>query len=227
MSEAYTCADNLNLVLADVNDPAQADVSLRLGEPERLAAPAFQIDRDDLLVVTNRESPLQNMSEDQVQNLFARPEDPAIQVWVFSQDEDIQQVFAREVMRGQIVTSLAHLALSPQQMSDTINHRQTARKYELVHDVRLTAGSLLAKIIAGQRLGVNSTHHQAVKEVAEPLTATAVSGDGVVEGLELKPRMAQWLPFCLSVQFHPERLAVWHREHLEIFRAFVAASALS
>jgi putative glutamine amidotransferase len=111
----------------------------------------------------------------------------------------------------------------PSQRPGQINHSRLDCPSETVHEVRLTPHSLIARIIGGQTLGVNSTHHQAVNKVAEPLTATAVSSDGVVEGLELKPRMARWLPFLLSVQFHPERLANRFGKHKEIFRAFSQA----
>ena len=50
-----------------------------------------------------------------------------------------------------------------------------------------------------------------------------MSDDGVVEGMELKPEAGWCLPFLLSVQFHPERLADRHTEHREIFRAFTQA----
>ncbi len=106
---------------------------------------------------------------------------------------------------------------------DAINHRRMDRRSEVVHDVQLTPGSLLSKITGGQRLGVNSTHHQAVARVAAPLAATAVSEDGIVEGLELKPGAADWLPFVLSVQFHPERLAGRYPAHRAIFEAFARA----
>jgi putative glutamine amidotransferase len=100
------------------------------------------------------------------------------------------------------------------------------RRSEVVHKVRLTPGSLVSKITASLRLGVNSTHHQAVARVAEPLRATAVSDDGVIEGLELKPDAAHWLPFLLSVQFHPERLANRFSQHRAIFEAFTQACVL-
>jgi putative glutamine amidotransferase len=97
----------------------------------------------------------------------------------------------------------------------------------VVHEVRLTGDSLLSKITAGQSLGVNSTHHQAVERIAAPLRATAVSDDGIVEGLELKPSSVCCLPFLLSVQFHPERLAARYEPHRAIFRAFARACVLN
>jgi putative glutamine amidotransferase len=77
-----------------------------------------------------------------------------------------------------------------------------------------------------QKLGVNSTHHQAVGRVAEPLQVTATSEDGVVEGMELKPEAVRLLPFLLAIQFHPERLADRYSEHRAIFRAFTQACVL-
>jgi putative glutamine amidotransferase len=89
----------------------------------------------------------------------------------------------------------------------------------------LTPGSLLSKICKVRVLGVNSTHHQAVWEPAEPFVATARSRDGIVEAMELKPELAAWLPFFLSVQFHPERLMQKQARYRAIFEQFVAACA--
>jgi putative glutamine amidotransferase len=108
-----------------------------------------------------------------------------------------------------------------------MNHRRMDRRSEIVHTARLTRGSLLAKITGGQRLGVNSTHHQAVARVAAPLKVAAVSSDGIIEGLELRPGAADMLPFLLSVQFHPERLADRHPEHQAIFQALTRACLLN
>ncbi len=112
------------------------------------------------------------------------------------------------------------------QMPGAMEHRRRDKRSNIVHEVRLTPGSLLAKIAAGQQLGVNSTHHQAVARVAGPLQVTAVSQDGVIEGLELKPEAADGLPFLLSVQFHPERLADRYPQHRAIFGVFTQACAL-
>jgi putative glutamine amidotransferase len=100
------------------------------------------------------------------------------------------------------------------------------KRNDVVHEVRLTGDSFLAKIVGQQKLGVNSTHHQAVARVAAPLKAVAASADGVIEGMELRPEAAGCLPFLLSVQFHPERLVDRYAEHRAIFGAFTQACVL-
>jgi hypothetical protein len=121
LSETNTCAQGLQVVLENSNDPATADISLRFGEPDALPANAFQIGSDDLLIVTHRESPLQNLTPEEARALFANPQPAGIQIWVFAGGDDLQQTFAREVMQAARVSSLARLATSPQQMSDTLN----------------------------------------------------------------------------------------------------------
>jgi putative glutamine amidotransferase len=113
------------------------------------------------------------------------------------------------------------------QKNGAINHRRMDKRSDLVHEVRLTADSLLAKITGARKLGVNSTHHQAVNRVAPALRPVAVSDDGIIEGLELKSSSAGWLPFLLGVQFHPERLADRYPEHQAIFDAFTRACVLN
>lgn len=112
-----------------------------------------------------------------------------------------------------------------QQVPGALNHQRLDKACEIVHEAALTAGSLLAKICGKRILGVNSSHHQAVQTPAEPFIATALSPDGLVEAMELKPEAARKLPFLLSVQFHPERLADQHTAHRAIFRRFIAACA--
>jgi putative glutamine amidotransferase len=111
------------------------------------------------------------------------------------------------------------------QIPGALNHQRLDRPGEMVHEVALTPGSLMAKITQAQVLGVNSSHHQAVLQPAEPLIATGRSSDGIVEVMELKPEARALLPFFLSVQFHPERLAESQAPHRAIFQKFTEASA--
>lgn len=110
------------------------------------------------------------------------------------------------------------------QVPGALNHRRRDRANELVHEAPLTAGSMLAKITGKRILGVNSSHHQAVVKPAEPLAAVARTRDGIVEAMEWRPEAGRRMPFLLSVQFHPERLAGNHPEHRAIFTKFVEAS---
>ncbi|HTY89294.1 MAG TPA: gamma-glutamyl-gamma-aminobutyrate hydrolase family protein [Candidatus Acidoferrum sp.] len=118
---------------------------------------------------------------------------------------------------GRLVADIRH------QVPGALNHQRMDKAGELVHEVPLTTGSLLAKIIRKRTLGVNSSHHQGVLEPAEPLVAVGRTHDGIVEAMELKPETARRMPFLLSVQFHPERLTERHAEHRAIFRRFVEA----
>ncbi|OGW22496.1 MAG: hypothetical protein A2X55_00690 [Nitrospirae bacterium GWB2_47_37] len=62
---------------------------------------------------------------------------------------------------------------------------------------------------------VNSTHHQAVKALADGLEAFALSDDGIVEGIYKKD-----YNFLIGVQWHPERI-FYDKLSLGIFEAFI------
>jgi putative glutamine amidotransferase len=113
------------------------------------------------------------------------------------------------------------------QVKGALNHRRMDKKGEVVHEARLTRDSMLAKITGKQSLGVNSTHHQAIGRVAGPLRVTAASSDGVVEATELNRESAHLLPYFMTVQFHPERLAPRYPEHQELFNSFTRACVLN
>jgi hypothetical protein len=91
-----------------------------VGEPEFLASPAYQIDTEEILIVTHRQSPVQNLTLEEARALFAGRGDASVQVWVYASEEDVQVVFDQFVMEGRNVTSSARLAVNPQQMSDTL-----------------------------------------------------------------------------------------------------------
>lgn len=119
LQEIYDCAGTSS-VLSRVDNPSAAEIVLRVGEPKPLSSFAYQIDTEDILIVTQRQSSIQNLTLDQAQALFAGQGDPSVQVWVYAYGEDVQQVFDSFVMQGGTVSSSAHIAINPQQMSDTL-----------------------------------------------------------------------------------------------------------
>jgi hypothetical protein len=121
----YDCAGT-SVVISRVDDSSSADIVLRVGEPKVLTSSAYQIDSEDILIVTHRQSPVQNLSLEETRALFAGQGDPFVQVWVYSSEEDVQEAFDQFVMAGLSITSSARLAATPQQMSDTLVNESNA-----------------------------------------------------------------------------------------------------
>jgi hypothetical protein len=119
LSELYDCAGTAS-VLSRVDDPSAAAIVLRIGEPDGLTTPAYQVDMEEILVVTQRQSPIQNLSLEGARTLFSGQGDPSVQVWTYASGMDIQDVFNRLVMQGQNIAPTARLAVDPQLMSDTL-----------------------------------------------------------------------------------------------------------
>jgi hypothetical protein len=127
LSSAYDCAPQSAAIV--LTDAAAADVSLRLGEPQDLAGPAFQVGTDDLLVVTHPQVGVGTLTPAQVEALFAGQftdwsqvggAELPVQVWTFAPTVDVQSFFDRIVLHQRPVSSLARLAVSAQDMSDSV-----------------------------------------------------------------------------------------------------------
>lgn len=90
----------------------------------------------------------------------------------------------------------------------------------VAHPVAVTAGSRLDALVGAASIGVNSMHHQAVKDLAPGLVTTAVAPDGVVEALESSGEQ-----FVLGVQWHPESLTDRDPRMHRLLSGFVQAAA--
>lgn len=87
------------------------------------------------------------------------------------------------------------------------------------HGVMVSFGTRLAVIMGAGEGKVNSFHHQAIKDLAEGLTVSAVSiPDEVIEAVEVPSDR-----FVVGVQWHPEEL-VHAQEARKLFQAFVQAA---
>ena len=126
LTELYDCAANQSVTLRLTDSSSDAAIYIRIGEPDVLMTPAYQIDTEELLIVTHRESSVQNLTREEARTLFAGQGDPSVKVWVYSSDGDIQRAFERAVMAGRSVSSSANLAVSPGQMSDVLNVESNA-----------------------------------------------------------------------------------------------------
>jgi len=113
-----------------------------------------------------------------------------------------------------------------QERSGSAKHQQEQRADSTSHTVAVSPESRLCEILGVglkselQSLEVNSTHHQAIRDLAQGFRASAVSPDGIVEGIE-----SQAHRFLMGVQWHPELLYNQMDVHNRIFTAFLEAAA--
>ncbi len=105
-----------------------------------------------------------------------------------------------------------------QENSSAENHEQKTHFSKTCHSVNIIKGTMLAKATGRKTLRVNSTHHQAVKDIGKGLTVSSISRDGIIESIE-----KEGARFIVGVQWHPEFLTRT-KAQLNIFRSFVKAA---
>lgn len=100
-----------------------------------------------------------------------------------------------------------------------VSHRQEKDGAPFSHNVLITAGTMLHRIIGKTVLATNSYHHQCVKELAPGLIPNAYAAEGFIEGFEGAPDG----PFLLAVQWHPEVTLDDDEDSIKPFAAFMDA----
>lgn len=132
------------------------------------------------------------------------------------------------ICRGLQVLNVAFGGTLYQDLPSQVNpaliaHRQLSPKWEWTHEVELDEGSATRRIMDVPSSRVNSYHHQAIKDLAEPFEAVAHSVDGVVEAIEHRDLSERWI---VAVQWHAEAMREGDvgPEHRNLFKAHVAAA---
>lgn len=100
----------------------------------------------------------------------------------------------------------------------SIDHWQQAPDWHPFHQVELSDGTMLRKILRTKEIRVNSFHHQSVAPVAPNFLVSARSCDGIIEAIE-----ATHHPFAVGVQWHPEAMCDRDPVQQQLFAALVEA----
>lgn len=108
-------------------------------------------------------------------------------------------------------TLIPHL---PEVLDDDI-HRD-GNGWWTTHEVAAVAGSRLVKAMGTEAVSTYSGHHQALSEVAQGLSVTAVAPDGIIEAIEADDH-----PWAVGVQWHPEISAKSDASQQGLFDALV------
>jgi len=148
LTDLYTCAARSNTAI-NISAASPA-IALRIGEPETLTTPAFQIGSEEILIVTQRQNPLE-LTVDEARTLFAQGGGTG-QVWVYPADTDLQKAFEQLVMQGRRITSSAGVTVSPQEMSAALLSDPAALgilpRRALTDDLRVVASAGSVPVLA-------------------------------------------------------------------------------
>ncbi|MBQ3140584.1 MAG: gamma-glutamyl-gamma-aminobutyrate hydrolase family protein [Clostridia bacterium] len=114
------------------------------------------------------------------------------------------------VCRGHQVINVAFGGSLIQHLDGAARHARGEHPTDRAHRVRLTENGFLYALYGEQcdsdgMIAVNSSHHQAVRRLADGFETLAVSDDGVVEAI------AHGSAPVYGVQFHPERMCFANR----------------
>ena len=105
-----------------------------------------------------------------------------------------------------------------------VGHRQHERGLEdwAVGHEMFAVDSAPLPIFENNELGVNSFHHQAIRDLAPELKPVAISSDGLVEAVVMHTKSD-----VFAVQWHPELMFERDDAHLRPFARLVEAAAKS
>ena len=89
-------------------------------------------------------------------------------------------------------------------------------RYAPAHDVAITKGGMLKRILGKSTTRVNSVHRQGIKTLGQGLEVEARAPDGIVEAVSVKGARS----FAFATQWHPEYKAAQNPDSVKLFTAF-------
>ncbi|MGN6722146.1 MAG: gamma-glutamyl-gamma-aminobutyrate hydrolase family protein, partial [Marmoricola sp.] len=116
------------------------------------------------------------------------------------------------ICRGNQVVNVARGGDLVQDLGES-DHRH------LVHEIKVDADATLADL-TGENPTISCYHHQSLGALGDGLKAVALSGDGVIEAVELEDATGWYL----GIQWHPEDTAATDPHQAALFRALVEAA---
>lgn len=106
----------------------------------------------------------------------------------------------------------------PAQAPSQVAHRMEKPYHRTSHQCLLEKGTPLYTLTGCDCIGVNSHHHQAIKDVAPGFVSMGSSEDGIVEAIYNPAK-----PFVWGVQWHPEKIWDIEASSAKLFEALISA----
>jgi putative glutamine amidotransferase len=102
---------------------------------------------------------------------------------------------------------------------DTVSQRSSALWHTTTDHEVLFDESARLRALFGERIAVNSSHHQSVRSVGKGMRIAGRAPDGVIEAVEGESDR-----FIVGVQWHPERMLNNEQQRI-LWHTFIAAAA--
>lgn len=102
-----------------------------------------------------------------------------------------------------------------------VEHHMQPPYDRAVHDVTIVPFTPLYRILDRKMAGVNSYHHQGIKDLSPHFLPMAYAPDGLIEGIFMPDRR-----FIIGLQWHPELNYEKDQDSVRIIRAFTDAMDL-
>lgn len=106
----------------------------------------------------------------------------------------------------------------PEQMETNIAHKMSPPYDNIQHNVKILKGTPLYSVINKENIGVNSYHHQGIKDLSDKVLPMAYADDGLVEAIYCPDKK-----YIQAVQWHPELSWRSDSDQLHIMQIFVDA----
>ncbi len=101
-----------------------------------------------------------------------------------------------------------------------INHQMKPPYHRAAHEVTIQKATPLYHSLSREKIGVNSYHHQAIKNLSPEFEAMAVADDGLIESIYMPSRK-----YIVGVQWHPEFSFETDENSRKIVKSFVESIA--
>lgn len=122
------------------------------------------------------------------------------------------------ICRGMQLVNVLRGGSLIQQIEDEVVHWQTAPSHEATHKIDVAIDSQLAEAFGQSSVGVNSYHHQGLKDLGTGLRVVATCG-AVIEAVEADDAQ------MMAVQWHPEQMVTTDSQQLALFTSFIGAAS--
>ena len=151
----------------------------------------------------------QEASAEQLYGIVAEHDEVELAVVRAALDADLPML---AICRGLQVLNVA--------MGGTLQQHIGSESHWFAHrtDVEVAEGSRLATALGGKPAACHCVHHQAIDQLADGLTVTARTADGIIHGAEVDS--ARWV---VGTQWHPEDTAANDPQQLALFEALLRA----